>query len=115
MRLQGGEDFVALAAENSEDTGSALNGGDLGWTSGSEFVPAFQEAMNATPTGSLSEPFRSQYGWHVLQVQERREQDLSEETRRNMAVQILHQRRFDEELQEWLKELRDEAFVEMRL
>ncbi|MDH3644916.1 MAG: peptidylprolyl isomerase, partial [Gammaproteobacteria bacterium] len=114
-RLQAGEDFVALAAELSEDPGSALNGGDLGWTSGNEFVPSFQQAMNSTSTGSLSDPFRSQYGWHILEVQERREADLSEETRRNMAVQILHQRRFDEELQEWLKELRDEAFVEMRL
>ena len=114
-RLQAGEDFVALAAELSEDPGSALNGGDLGWTSGTEFVPSFQQAMNSTQTGTLSQPFRSQYGWHVLEVQERREQDMSEEARRNMAVQILHQRRFDEELQEWLKELRDEAFVEMRL
>jgi peptidyl-prolyl cis-trans isomerase SurA len=113
--LEAGGDFVALAAEHSEDPGSALNGGDLGWTSGNEFVPAFREAMYATTTGELSEPFRSQYGWHILEVQERREQDLSEETRRNMAMQILHQRRFDEELQEWLKELRDEAFVEMRL
>ncbi len=114
-KLESGGDFVALAAEYSEDPGSALNGGDLGWTAGNEFVPAFRNAMHGTPTGELSEPFRSQYGWHVLEVQERREQDLSEETRRNMAMQILHQRRFDEELQEWLKELRDEAFVEMRL
>lgn len=114
-RLQAGEDFVALAAEFSEDPGSALNGGDLGWTGGNQFVPSFVEAMNATTTGSLSEPFRSDYGWHVLEIQERREQDMSEETRRNMATQILHKRRFDEELQVWLKELRDEAFVEMRL
>ncbi len=71
--------------------------------------------MRATPTGEISVPFRSQYGWHVLEVLERREQDLSVETRRNMAMQILHQRRFEEKLQEWLKELRDEAFVEMRL
>jgi peptidyl-prolyl cis-trans isomerase SurA len=92
-----------------------LNGGDLGWTGDDGFSPAISEAMKATATGALSEPFRSQYGWHVLEVQERREQDLSEETRRNMATQLLHNRRFDEELQAWLKELRDEAFVEMRL
>ena len=114
-QLAGGADFAELAREHSEDPGSALNGGDLGWTAGDEFVPSFREAMNATPTGELSKPFRSQYGWHVLEVIERREQDLSEETRRNMAMQILHQRRFEEKLQEWLKELRDEAFVEMRL
>ena len=114
-QLRGGGDFAELAREHSEDPGSALNGGDLGWTAGDEFVPAFQDAMGATVTGEVSEPFRSQYGWHVLEVLERREQDLSEETRRNMAMQIVHQRRFDEKLQEWLKELRDEAFVEMRL
>ena len=114
-RLQAGEDFIELAAEFSEDPSSALNGGDLGWTGDDGFSPAISEAMKATATGALSEPFRSQYGWHVLEVQERREQDLSEETRRNMATQLLHNRRFDEELQAWLKELRDEAFVEMRL
>ena len=114
-QLAGGGDFAELAREHSEDPGSALNGGDLGWTAGDEFVPSFQDAMRATPTGEISAPFRSQYGWHVLEVLERREQDLSEETRRNMAMQILHQRRFEEKLQEWLKELRDEAFVEMRL
>jgi peptidyl-prolyl cis-trans isomerase SurA len=114
-RLQEGEDFAALARQYSEDPGSALNGGDLGWTSGNEFVPEFREAMAATPTGELSEPFRSQYGWHVLEVQERRDQDMSQEARRNMALQILHQRRFDEELQKWQKELRDEAYVEVRL
>ena len=114
-QLVAGGDFEQLAREHSEDPGSALNGGDLGWTAGDQFVPAFRQAMAATATGALSPPFRSQYGWHVLEVLERREQDLSEETRRNIVMQILHQRRFEEKLQEWLKELRDEAFVEMRL
>lgn len=114
-RLQAGEDFAALARQYSEDPGSALNGGDLGWTSGDEFVPEFRQALAATPTGELSAPFRSQYGWHVLEVLERRDQDMSQEARRNMALQILHQRRFDEELQKWQKELRDEAYVEVRL
>ena len=115
QRLQDGEDFAALAREFSEDPGSALNGGDLGWTSGEEFVPEFRQALADTPTGGISEPFRSQYGWHVIEVLDRREQDMSEEARRRMALQILHQRRFDEELQEWQKELRDEAFVEVRM
>ena len=74
-----------------------------------------QQVLADTPTGDLSEPFRSQYGWHVLEVTDRREQDMSQEARRRMAMQILHQRRFDEELQEWQKELRDEAFVEVRI
>ncbi len=114
-QLAEGADFCTLAAQHSEDPGSALNCGDLGWTSGQQFVPAFVEAMNATAVGELSSPFPSQYGWHVLEVQERRTQDMGEEARRNMAVRILHQRRFEEELQAWLKEIRDEAFVEIRL
>lgn len=114
-RLQAGADFAELAAEFSEDPGSALAGGDLGWTSGSEFVPAFLAVMAATPTGGLSEPFQSDYGWHVLEVLDRREQDMSEEARKDMALQILHGRRFEEELEKWLKELRDEAFVDLRL
>jgi len=114
-RLEEGADFAELAEEYSEDPGSALNGGDLGWTSGDEFVPEFREAMGSTATGEVSEPFRSQYGWHILEVLDRRDQDMSEEARRRMALQILHQRRFDEELQEWQKELRDEAYVDVRL
>ncbi len=110
-----GADFCALSAEHSEDPGSALNCGDLGWSTGDQFVPKFVEELQATATGELSEPFLSEYGWHVLEVQERRREDMGEEALRDMAVQILHRRRFDEELQEWLKEIRDEAFVEVRL
>lgn len=114
-QLLAGADFCALSAEHSEDPGSALNCGDLGWSTGDQFVPKFVEKLQATATGELSEPFLSEYGWHVLEVQERRRQDMGEEALRDMAVQILHRRRFDEELQEWLKEIRDEAFVEVRL
>ncbi len=110
-----GADFSEQARLHSEDPGTALNGGDLGWTAGGEFVPAFRKAMEDTQTNELSLPFRSQYGWHILEVLDRREADLSEETRRKMALRIVHQRRFEEKLQEWLKELRDEAFVEVRL
>jgi peptidyl-prolyl cis-trans isomerase SurA len=114
-RLQAGEDFAELAKEHSQDPGSALAGGDLGWTGGDEFVPEFREAMAATADGALSQPFRSQYGWHVLEVLGRREQDMSEEARKNMAARILQERRFEEELEKWQKELRDEAFVEVRI
>ena len=114
-QLVGGADFCGLAAEHSEDPGSALNCGDLGWSTGEQFVEAFVAAMNATPTGEISEAFESAYGWHVLEVLDRRTQDMGEEARRNMAIQLLHQRRFEEELQKWLKEIRDEAFVEIRL
>ena len=108
-------DFDALAAANSQDPGTALIGGDLGWTDGEEFVPEFREIVAATPTGKFSKPFKTQYGWHVLQVQERRRQDQSQEAREDMAMRVLHQRRYNEELEAWLKEIRDEAFVETRL
>jgi len=114
-KLQAGEDFEALAREHSQDPGSALAGGDLGWTGGDEFVPEFREALAATGDGQMSPPFKSQYGWHVLEVRERREQDMSDEARSNMAMRILQERRFEEELEKWQKELRDEAFVEIRI
>ncbi len=114
-KLESGEDFGLLAREYSEDPGSALNGGDLGWSSGEQFVESFRQVMAQTATGGMSKPFRSEYGWHIIEVLERRQQDISEEARRNMAMQILHQRRFDEELQKWQRELRDEAFVEVRI
>ncbi|MFM8354449.1 MAG: peptidylprolyl isomerase [Gammaproteobacteria bacterium] len=115
QKIEAGGDFEALAREFSEDPGSALAGGDLGWTSGDEFVPEFRSAMAATADGALSAPFRSQYGWHVLQVLGRREEDLSDEARRDMAARVIQERRFEEELEKWQKELRDEAFVETRI
>lgn len=114
-RILAGEDFAELAREHSEDPGSGLAGGDLGWTTGEAFVTAFRDAMDATATGELSEPFRSPFGWHVLEVRDRREQDASEETRRDYATRVLHAQRFDERLQEWLTEIRDEAYVDRRL
>ena len=114
-KIVAGEDFAELAIEYSDDATNALTGGDLGWTSGTDFVPDFQAVMAATDVGEVSEPFQSQYGWHVLEVQDRRIQDMSDEARSNMAMQILHTRRFEEEVEKWVKELRDEAFVEIRL
>ena len=115
QRLVAGGDFIELATEFSEDPGSALNGGDLGWSTPDQFVGAFADTMQNTGEGAFSEPFLSQFGWHVLLVEGRREEDMSDEARRNMALELLHNRRFEEERQEWLKELRDEAFVEIRL
>ena len=114
-RVHQGEDFAALAKEFSEDPGSALNGGELGWSTPDQFVPQFAEAMLAADIGEVSAPFESEFGWHILLVQDRREQDMSDEARRNMATDLLFRRRFEEERQEWLKEIRDEAFVELRL
>ncbi|MEM7001056.1 MAG: peptidylprolyl isomerase [Pseudomonadota bacterium] len=113
--LQAGGDFAALAETHSQDPASALNGGDLGWATPEQFVGQFGETMDATAINQVSRPFLTQFGWHILQVLDRREQDMSDEARENMALEILHRRRFEEEQQEWLKELRDEAFVEVRL
>ncbi|NCF44738.1 MAG: molecular chaperone SurA [Proteobacteria bacterium] len=115
MRVQQGEDFAALAKEFSEDPASALNGGELGWSTPDQFVPQFADAMVAADIGEVSAPFESEFGWHILLVQDRREQDMSDEARRNMATDLLFRRRFEAERQEWLKEIRDEAFVELRL
>jgi len=114
-RIAAGDDFAALAVEYSEDPGSALNGGELGWSTADAFVGMFAQTMQKTAIGQFSEPFLSQFGWHILHVADRREQDMSDEARREKAVQVLARRRFDEELEEWIKELRDEAFVELRL
>ena len=114
-RFQAGEDFAALAKEFSEDPGSALNGGALGWSTPDQFVPQFAQVMMAADIGEVSTPFESEFGWHLLLVEDRREQDMSDEARRDLAMDLLFRRRFEEERQEWLKEIRDEAFVELRL
>ena len=112
--LQGSE-FAALAKQYSDDPGTALNGGSLGWSEEGQFVPEFSEVMGKTETGQLSAPFLSPFGWHVLRVDDRRVQNISDEARREMAIDILFKRRFEEERQEWLKEIRDEAYVEIRI
>ena len=112
--LQGSE-FAALAKQYSDDPGTALNGGSLGWSEEGQFVPEFSEVMGKTETDQLSEPFLSPFGWHVLRVDDRRVQNISDEARREMAIDILFKRRFEEERQEWLKEIRDEAYVEIRI
>ena len=115
QRALEGEDFAQLAREHSEDTGSMLQGGDLGWTNPGQMVPAFDQTMQETPVGEISEPFKSRFGWHILMVEDRREQDLSDLVLRNQAANMLRERRFDEELQSWLAEIRDEIYVEVKI
>ena len=79
------------------------------------FVPAFEETMKETAVGEISEPFKSQYGWHILQVQERRQEDMSEQMKRNQASNLIRSRRFDEEFQSWLTQIREEAYVEIKI
>ena len=110
-RIVSGEDFADLAREHSNDPGSALAGGELGWSAATNYVDRFREVLDASELGDLSEPFQTEHGWHILEVLGRREEDMSEEARSDIAARVLHQRRFEEKLQEWQSELRDEAFV----
>lgn len=114
QQIINGADFAELARANSEDIGSMLSGGDLGWSLPGQFVPEFEQTMNATATGEISLPFHSQFGWHILQVVERRQQDMSEEVKRNQARNLLRKRRFEEERINWLQEIRDQAFVQIK-
>jgi peptidyl-prolyl cis-trans isomerase SurA len=111
---QKGGDFAALAKKYSDDPGSALKGGDLGWTSPGQMVPEFEQMVASTEPGSVSPPFRTQFGWHTVQVLERREQDMSEKILRQQAQMILRKRQFQDELPRWLKELRDQAYIQIK-
>jgi peptidyl-prolyl cis-trans isomerase SurA len=115
QRIVAGEDFAELAKSFSEDPGSALNGGDLNWIDPEALVPEFREVMNNTASGELSKPFKSPYGWHVLQVMGRRATDSSVQFREQQAANLLRNRKYDEELQTWLRQIRDEAYVETKL
>lgn len=113
-RIAGGEDFAAVAKRHSEDFGSALAGGDLGWVSPGQMVEEFETIANATATGTLSDVFETQYGWHFLQVLERRDQDTTDEFRRLQARNAVWKRKFDVELDNWLHEIRNEAWVDVK-
>lgn len=115
QRLRAGEDFAALAKSFSEDPGSALNGGDLNWIDPNALVPEFRAVMADSRIGELSQPFRSPFGWHVLEVLDRRTSDASGEAREQQALNLLRNRKYEEELQNWLRQIRDEAYVEIRL
>jgi peptidyl-prolyl cis-trans isomerase SurA len=113
-RIQGGDDFAELARSNSDDPVSAIDGGNLDWVMPGQMVPAFEQTMEQTETGSISAPFRSTFGWHILQVLDRRSQDMGELIQTNQAQQILHRRKYEEELAFWLLEIKDEAFIEIK-
>ncbi|MDD0973410.1 peptidylprolyl isomerase [Pseudomonas fontis] len=114
-RIQNGEDFSELAKSFSEDPGSALNGGDLNWIDPNALVPEFREEMARAQQGVVTKPFKTQYGWHVLEVMGRRATDSTEQAREQQAMNVLRNRKYDEELQTWLRQIRDEAYVEIKL
>ena len=117
MRAQilGGADFAVLAKASSADPGSAIEGGDLGWTTLDTFVPEFAKQAGALKEQEISEPFKSQFGWHIVQVLGRRDFDNTATAEREQAYAQLRESRVDEATDVWLQQLRDEAYVELRL
>ena len=114
-RIENGEDFAVLARANSDDTASAASGGDLGWTNPGQMVPEFEKPMNALRPGQLSQPVRTPFGLHLIQVLERRSHDMSQERELAAARQQIHSRKADERYEQWARQLRNEAFVEYLL
>lgn len=114
QRLQSGEDLADLAKEHSDDPGSANQGGDLGWRAPGSFVPAFETKLGEMEVGQVSQPFRSQFGWHIIEVLDRRERDNGAEVQRAQAREAIRRRKVAEEYESWLRQLREEAYVELR-
>jgi peptidyl-prolyl cis-trans isomerase SurA len=106
-----GADFAVLAKEHSDDKGSGALGGDLGWSDPGTFVPEFTQAMDALAVDEISQAVKTQYGYHIIQVTGRRDQDQTEERKREQAYRILHGRKFEEEAQIWLSELKEQAYI----
>ena len=113
--LLAGRDFQELAKLYSDDPGSALSGGDLGWSRSRTYVPEFEEVMDKLAVDGISEVFKTVHGYHFVQVTGRRVEDFSEEFKMNQAANFLRNRKFDEELDGWLREIREEAFVDIRI
>jgi len=114
-RVLGGGDFAELAKLHSEDRGSANLGGDLGWVSPGQMVPQFEATMNTLKNNEVSEPFQSQFGWHIILVTDRRELDNSKDFTMNKARELIRQRKIAESTETWLRQLREEAFVDIKI
>lgn len=112
-KLRQGEDFATLASTYSKDPGSASKGGDLGWVSEGDMVPSFEAMMKKTSVNDYSVPFQSQFGWHIVKVDEKRQKDVSDVYRKNMAREILYQRMAPQALDDWMQELRAQAYVKI--
>src|SRR5690554_2185968 len=114
QRIEQGESLASLARELSDDRGSKQSGGSLGWVSPGQMVPEFEAAMNELTVGQVSQPVKSPFGWHLIEVEERRKSDMTDLMRRQQVRSILAERRFEEEVQNWLREIRDSTWVEIR-
>ena len=115
MRIEGGDDFAELAKAHSADTMSAADGGDLGWVNPGDLVPEFENVMDSLEPGATSQPFQSQFGFHIVQVLDRREHDSTEDIKRARAREAIRRRKLEEARTDWLRQMRDEAYVEYRL
>lgn len=114
-RIVGGEDFAAVAKVVSEDEQSAIEGGDLGWSGPGTFVPAFEQTVKELPIGEISQPFKTQFGWHILRVEERRTYDATADRQRQRAILAIRNSKLGDETEIWARRLRDEAYVEYRM
>ena len=114
QRISAGDDFADMARSHSEDSATAVNGGSVGWVSPGDLVPAFEEVMDQLKIDQVSAPFHTQFGWHIVQVLERRDYDNTAELKKTRARDEIRQRKIEEETQTWLRQMRDEAFVELR-
>lgn len=112
--MHGGEKFENLARQFSEDPGSAAKGGELNWVNPGDTVPEFERAMNALQPGELSQIVQSPFGWHLIEVLERRQQDVTAERQRLLARQAIRERKLDEAVEDWVRQVRDQAYVELR-
>ncbi|NOR43706.1 MAG: molecular chaperone SurA [Gammaproteobacteria bacterium] len=110
--IDNGKSFSELASKYSEDPGSKIKGGDLGWAGPGDFTPVFENVANSLSIGQVSEPFKTQFGWHILEVLEHREHDQKKSNKENQARNTIQKRKIDEELRLWLRRIRDEAYVE---
>lgn len=115
QRIDDGEDFAKLAMAHSQDSTSAKEGGNLGWVNPGTMVKEFEKIMNRLSPGQMAAPFKSRFGWHLLQVQQRRNHDDSENFKQNKTRELIRQRKLEPALENWLRRIRDEAFVEVRI
>jgi peptidyl-prolyl cis-trans isomerase SurA len=112
-RIKSGEDFADIARQNTNDPASMVSGGDLDWVSDDMLPPDFMAKVRAAEMGEVMEPFRVSTGWHIIEVSERRMQDMSEDNKRFQAQRILRERKFENELQNWITEIRDTSHIEI--
>jgi peptidyl-prolyl cis-trans isomerase SurA len=112
-RITDGDDFAALARAHSDDKGSALKGGELGWVEPGSLVKPFEEAMNKLTINQISEPVQTQFGWHLIQVMDRKDKDNASEHKKNLVREAIRKRKIEEETELWLRRLRDEAYIEI--